>query len=152
MKLNKLNSQLALIANVGVLIGVFLVVYELQQNRLSTESQTRSDISSLTVDSLQRWAESPDIVAAFGKIQDGQDLTRDEEQMMTFVRASELRRWENAYYQFEQGLFTESEFRALSTLWKQRVNGPIYINFWIDQRKEGFSSSFVLFLDSLVDK
>ena len=114
MKFPKIDNWLSLVANLGVLIGVFLVAYELQQNRLATEAQTRSDISQMSYDSTLRWAESPEIISTLDKTQKGAELTDQEQLILLYIRGGQLRRWENTFYQYERGLFDEIEFEALT--------------------------------------
>jgi len=45
MKPDKVNRWLTLGANIGVLIGIILLVVELDQNREMIRAQTRNDIS-----------------------------------------------------------------------------------------------------------
>ena len=152
MKLANFNEWFSLVANLGVLIGVFLLAYELQQSRLAAEAQTRSDIAALTSEALQRYAENPQIVEAFVKISDGVELTREEDFMMTYLRVSEIRRWENAYYQYERGLFSESEFVAMSERWKSRINSSLYDGFLTENMRRTYSESFIEYLDTLIER
>ena len=40
------GQTISLVANIGVLIGILLLVFELNQNRVVTEAQTRSAITA----------------------------------------------------------------------------------------------------------
>ena len=151
MNYDKLSRWVAVIANLGVLLGLFVVVFELQQNRLATEAQTRSDVSNASYDSTLRWAESPEIVTVITKLSSGEQLTAEEQIILTFVRVSEARRWENTYYQYERGLFEESEFEALSQIWRRRMNGPMYEDYWTPFNKSGYSRNFIEYIETLIE-
>ena len=152
MDYDKLNRWLTLTANIGVLLGLFVVVFELQQSRLVTEAQTRSDISNSSSDSTLRWAESPEIVSVLSKLLSGEELSSEEEIVLSFIRVSELRRWENTYYQYERGLFEESEFVALSQAWRTRFNGPMYEDYWTPANRNRYSTSFIEFINGLIEE
>jgi hypothetical protein len=53
-----LSQLLGLVANLGVLVGVLLLVYELNQNREMMRAQTRHDISSEFVSLMTSVAEN----------------------------------------------------------------------------------------------
>lgn len=150
LKLSTTNEWLTLIANLGVLIGVILVAYELQQDRLATEAQIRFDITNMATDALQRWAENPEIITAMQKTIDRIPLTDEEQLMMFYIRMSELRRWENTYSQYQRGLFDETEFDGFMRAWEQRINSSIYTNFWDEERKSVLREDFAELIDSLV--
>ena len=47
MKLEVLNHWLSLVANVGVLLGIILVAYELNQNRQATVGETQQNLLAI---------------------------------------------------------------------------------------------------------
>jgi len=50
MKKIDLGQTLTILANVGVLAGILLLVFELNQNREMMRAQTRSELASSLVD------------------------------------------------------------------------------------------------------
>ena len=115
MKQPDLSATIGVLANVGVLAGVLLLVYELNQSRSAMEAQTRSDLS---------------------------------EQVMNMI--VEFRYHENAFYQYEQGLYEEPEYLAQRETWKNLVySQPHKVNVWCSVRS-GFSPRFVAEIESTV--
>ena len=53
-----------------------------------------------------------------------------------------LREWENSYYQYQHGLFTEEEFDGRRGLWRRYMTGsPGYRDVWTSER-ESYAPSF----------
>ena len=92
MNLDRLNSWLSLTANVGVLLGIFLVAYELRQNSVEVRAQTRSTLAEGTVEHLWRQLEHKDVQRALRKVRIGEDLTDDEDWLLVNLALLTLRR------------------------------------------------------------
>lgn len=60
MSLDKLNSWLTLLANVGVLLGIIFLAYEIRQNTVSIQSQTRATLYAGAQEELWKNMEYPD--------------------------------------------------------------------------------------------
>ena len=79
MNTEYLNKWLALGANVAVLAGIGLLIFELQQNREIIRAQTRSQISSELTNLLSQVATDPELASLVRRADNGDDLTPDEE-------------------------------------------------------------------------
>jgi len=150
MNLDKFNKLLSLIANLGVLVGVFLVAYELQQNRIAIQAQTRSDISSQAVDSALRTTENLPLIEAQLKAQAGDELTPVEERIVAMRNVALFRRWENTHYQIRQGLYSPEEAEGQLEAWDRLVDSPHTAQWW-KQNRSDFSRNFAELIDSLID-
>jgi hypothetical protein len=62
-----------------------------------------------------------------------------------------FREWENSFYQYEQGLFDESEFEPRRYRWQANMKLPGYREYWARGR-EAFSPSFRAEIDSIVSE
>ena len=60
-----------------------------------------------------------------------------------------LRLWGNIYYQYQNGLFDETEFEAEIVLWERVTQQPFVIDHWNSYREE-YSAGFRAVIDSLV--
>ncbi len=150
MDVDKINKWLTLIANLGVLLGVFLVAYELQQNRIAIQAQTRSDISAQTVESLVQTMANMPLLEAQQKVLKGQDLTPVEARLLTLWEIARFRRWENAYYQYRQGLYSELAFEGQLVAWARLVDNPKSREWW-HGNSNTFSPEFADLINDLLD-
>lgn len=148
MKLDKLNAWLTLVANVGVLLGILLVAFELRQNSLVVAAQTRSDLAEGTVEFLWRQIEHDDLRGAILRASSGETLSDEDTWLLVRHAQAALRRWENIHYQYRVGLYEEQEFSAQIETWKGLVRGNVIGPYW-EILRNGYSPDFVEFIDEL---
>jgi hypothetical protein len=150
MKKLDLGQVITISANVGVIIGIFFLVIEVRQNNLLMMSQTRSQISQSISNLLISQAQSPYL----------EDLVPPE-RLARFSSIGELRFnrielgifriWENIYYQWERGLYEDSEFQSEREIWRGDINIPSIGQIFCDNR-DGFSVGFVEEMETLMDE
>jgi hypothetical protein len=118
MNTERLNKWLTLGANLAVLAGIGLLIFELQQNRAMIRAQTRSEISSELTNLLSQVAADPQLASLVRRADEGKRLTPDEEKQYGHRSAAMFRFFENVNYQYRQGLYDESEYRAHRNAWR----------------------------------
>ena len=72
-------------------------------------------------------------------------------QYMSYV-GGQFREWENSYYQYERGLFTEEEFEARRRFWRLRLageRGEFFREAWANAGNN-FAPSFRAEIDAIV--
>jgi hypothetical protein len=109
-----LNDRLILIANVGVLVGLILLLFELKQNsdlmRLQI-GQARADAAMLSNEQLFNSDYVPAILA---KIQQGEKLTdEDRVRFVSFFRAFN-RNQDNVLSQHREGMLGDNTPRSVA--------------------------------------
>jgi hypothetical protein len=99
MKKIDLPQAMGLLANFGVLVGIILLVYELNQNREMVRAQTRNEISRTVIEMGQFWSDD-----ATGELLErnarGDALTSVEQRKMSLFFNNWFRLWENMHYQY----------------------------------------------------
>ena len=110
MKKLDLGQTITVLANVGVIAGIVFLGIELRQNTRIGQAQSRAQIASDATDYMQRRAENPQLEEIMIRANDGEELSRLEQQQLFFLLRSIFRRWENTHYQYRQGLYSEEEF------------------------------------------
>ena len=138
-----------MLANVGVLLGILLLVYELNQNRDMMLAQTRNEISRSSMDLLATGATSEALAAVMVRANSGQSLSAEENYM--YLNRSELtfRLWENTNYQYRQGLFDETEYAgSLATRNDVLSRNNALVEYWC-ARRQMFSRPYVAEMDAL---
>lgn len=150
MDSDRLNRWLTLGANLGVLVGIILLIVELNQNRDLMRAQTRNEIARATQDLLASWATSPELADIVVRANSGKDLSPSEFYMVTVRNESMLRHIENLHYQNRQGLFDGSEFESSSVRLSQLLRGqPSLVRHWCVTRA-AFSAEFNEYFQSLL--
>lgn len=123
MKKFDLEKSVALLANIGVIAGIVFLALEIRQNTDALQAQTRSSITDNNLLYLGWVATNPQLADIRGRARlEGVDGLSDTEttQLNAFVSA-EFRIWENTFYQYERGLFTQPEFEARRNTWIDRL-------------------------------
>jgi hypothetical protein len=152
MESDKVNRWLTLGANVGVLVGIILLVVELEQNREMIQMQTRNDISQQLVNRLLTVGSNAQLASVKRRAEAGEDLNADEEQQYFLYFTATMRDWENIHYQYRHGMFDEREFAAEKSAWHMVMNNnrKYYSRFWC-QTGRNYSPEFVVEIGSVFD-
>ena len=150
MRADSVNRWLTLGANFGVLIGIILLLVELDQNRDMMRAQTRSEIARGLVDLLSVPAGNIQLADSIARANRGEELTPAEVQMLYAFNESVFRYWENSHYQYRQGLYDEVEFsKHLDVMADVIMNNRSALEFWCE-RRAFFSTPFVSEIDQLL--
>jgi hypothetical protein len=152
MEADKVTGWLTLGANLGVLIGIILLVVELDQNREMIRAQTRNDISRQLSEHLGMVANNSQLANVKRRADAGEELSKDEEQQQFLLFTANKRLWENIHYQYRQGMFDEKEFDAERTAWRYLINNDkSFPRNWCRSRNN-YSPAFAAELESLLDE
>ena len=68
----------------------------------------------------------------------------------TFFFLTQLRMWENEWYQYQQNLFDAAEFESELELWDFSMNFQINREVW-DTQRYSFSSDFRDLIDGMAE-
>ena len=150
MKKIDLGQGISILANVGVLVGILLLVYELSLNRQMVEAQTRHQVAQGIVDQLAEVASNPELADLAYRARCGRLESEVEELRFFSWVNSRLRYWEDAHYQYRLGLYSESEFLANKEAWGSFIQTAAVQENW-NRMKRSFSPEFVAEIDDLID-
>ena len=106
----------------GRVVGIALLIFELQQNRDMVRAQTRAEISSELTGLLSQVAGDPLLANLVRRADDGEALPLDEQKQDGHRSAAMFRYFENVHYQYRQDLDDESEFFAHRDAWRVFFN------------------------------
>lgn len=150
MDTDRLNRWLTLAANIGVLIGIILLVIELDQNRDMMRAQTRNELARGLPDVLGIPASNTALADALIRADKGEPLSPTEMLQVTMWDELAFRYWENVHYQYRQGLYDESEFsRHKDTMKAVIARNPRLERFWCAERQL-YSVPFMQFIDEML--
>ena len=151
--MNSINWKEILTAG-GVIFSLIFVGLEISQNTSATRGQTRTELAALN----QEWLfliSDPEISEVFGRTwlqNDQEGLDPAELLQADLLMVANIRRLENVYYQYAEGLVDESAldsygFQTSSPLFST----VIFSNWWFSQNNRNlFHPGFVDLFESKV--
>ena len=139
------------LASVGVIIGILLLVFELNQNRDMMRAQTRNEISRGVVELLSAPSTSVELADAWARARKGETLMPAQAVMLETFTESIFRYWENVHYQYRQGLYDEEEFsKHLDTIIGLVMRDAPLMNWWC-ANQSNYSMAFSEDLNQRLD-
>ena len=150
MKKIDLGQFLSILANFGVLIGIFLLVYELNQNRVVAEAQTRSEITQNIVHLTEMMTQTEMGMTIYEKRRNGQSLDVREQIWQRGASRATFRHWENVHYQYRAGLFSDQELDTYRVYWRDVTRcRPWQRGFWASNKAQ-FNPEFREEMDAIL--
>ncbi|MBT8461332.1 MAG: hypothetical protein KJO44_02335 [Gemmatimonadetes bacterium] len=150
MKNERVHRWLTLGANFGVLIGIALLLVELNQNATMIRAQTRNELSTGIVDLFGIVAENQQLASLRRRADAGDELTEDEAYQYAIITRAFFRYWENVHYQYRQDLYDDVEFARQREAWKSyAATSEALVRFWCEHGEE-FSPEFASEFDSVL--
>ncbi len=151
MDTNNVNRWLTLGANIGVLIGIILLIVELDQTRDMMRAQIRNELARSSQDLLGIAVADQDLADLLFRAETDESLLPAESWRVGTWDQMVFRYWENVHYQYRQGLYDESEFSAhRGAILDVLAENPRLHSFWCKDRLI-FSAPFMEFIDNLLD-
>jgi len=144
-----LGQTIGLFANLGVLVGILLLVYELNQNREMMKAQTRHEMSQGVVDLLLTEATNPELNRILNRGLSGEEITGAELERLEIMMSAYFRYWEDVHYQYRAGLYDDSEFSRQKQSWANLLTSRSALEYWCGVR-DRYSEAFVMEMDSLL--
>jgi len=148
---DRVNRWLTLGANLGVLVGIILLLVELDQNREMMKAQIRHQIASEEANFAFETAHNRDVLEIVTRASRGEELEDFDMMQYGWRLAGWFKLQENIHYQARNGLFDESEYRGIKTQWKQFAStSPNLVSIWCVWRMN-FSKDFRDDFDSVIE-
>lgn len=150
MDSHRLTRWLAIGANVAVVVGIALLIVELQQNRDMIRAQTRHELAMGIVDLLQTPAGNAQLADVLFRAQTGQPLSPAELFQFHLRTNALFRYWEDVHYQYRVGLYDDTEFARQLDAWKASMaHSPLGKAYWCQVRRL-YSPEFMAEMDGLL--
>ncbi len=148
--MDTLNKWLMFIANVGVLIGIGFVAYELHQNTTATQLETTSNFQNAFAEVELMIASNPEFADLLTKGRNGEPLTDPEFVRLQAFYRTVLRAWQTNVTQHEAGGLSAEAFAGTKELMRQTFNQDVsLLNHWKRNRPQ-FTPAFNALVESLV--
>ncbi|MGI9257193.1 MAG: hypothetical protein ACR2QQ_00015 [Gammaproteobacteria bacterium] len=150
MKRIELGQSLTILANLAVLIGILLLIYELEFNRDMMRAQTRNELAQGIINQINILASDGELQEIIEKVEsDAEDVTQVERNRYRAHVNARFRYWENVHYQYRLDLYDESEFATQTLAWKQFLDSRQVREIW-RATSSSYSPDFAEELESLI--
>jgi hypothetical protein len=144
-----LTRVFAQTGNILVIIGLALVVVELQQNRAMMRAQIRNELGQKVIDIMSLAGGDREYVELMVRAGAGGEVTPAERVMLDLRAEAVVRYWENVHYQHREGLYDDTEFsKHLATMREVLLNRDKYLASYWCANKQFFSDPFRIELDA----
>jgi hypothetical protein len=149
MNHENVSRWLALGANFGVLIGLFLLIVEIRQNTEMMQSQIHQSRTDTALAEQHATYNSDYMPAIIVKAQNGEALTEEAVRYVTYFRAFN-RNQDNNLWQYNQGLLTGNTPRSVRGAVRAVVGGHrLGIETW-DGQKLAYTDEYVAFVEEAI--
>ena len=149
MNIDRVSQSVQLAANVGVILSIAFLAYQIGEQRELMKAQTRIEISSEVIGLLVSEATDEALVSAERRSNDGEELSREDRFRLDRISRAYFRYWENVHYQYRNGLYDEEEFRGSRVGLKWRLSRPGVAAMWC-ATEEQYSREFVAEVERLL--
>src|SRR4029077_7728778 len=135
MSKDRMIQSIALAANCVTILGLLLVIMQLQQNRTLMRAQVRHELATTIVELLNSSASNGQLAGVMRRAGLGEQLTADEQFQFRLRSNALLRYWEDVHYQYRLGLYDEEEYSRQKGAWKAAFASSIgFVNYWCEVR------------------
>jgi hypothetical protein len=138
----KLNSWLGIAANVGVIIGIVFLAFEIRQNTEVAVSSAELDVSNRQVEFFLRLAENPRLSRVYHVgLQNPLELSEDEKIQFVNIINSVFMFIEGIHKQYGRGFIPEEGWKPYQDLIASLLINPLVREWWFN-RNTVFSREF----------
>jgi hypothetical protein len=149
MNKERLIQWIALAANCVTILGLLLVIFQLQQNRALMRAQVRHELAGTIVDLLNSSASNSQLASILRRAGLGERLTEDEQFQFRLRSNALFRYWEDVHYQYRLGLYDEEEYSRQKAAWKTSFASSVGLVTYWSQVRTLYSPRFESEIDGL---
>ena len=151
MKSNQINKWLTLVANVGVIFGLVLVAFELQQNSELMRVQINQSRADSAMASNEHSFNSDYIPPILAKVRQGDDLNAEETIRFTDYFRAMNRNQDNVLSQYDADMLGENTPRSIITYVCQFIDNSEASRAAWKYTKAGYSDRYIAFVEDALD-
>ncbi len=145
MKKIDLGQTITIFANVGVLAGLLLLAYELQQNNEFLSAQARADREVVRREFFGRYMENPALIRVTVKTRNGEPLDEEEQYLLDLASWATLMDWQYIVREYRIG-FLEQDVIPMAGWQRVFLDQPGLARFW-SENKHVAEPEFIQWMD-----
>ncbi len=151
MNADNVNKWLTLSANIGVVIGLVLLIVEIGQNTEMMRAQINQSRTDTAISQQQAVFNSDYVPALMAKRDRGEPFSEEEWIRYTTLFRSGNRNQDNNLWQYNQGFLGENIPRSISDFARAVIGGSeIGITTW-DSQKHTYTDEYVAFVEEAIE-
>ena len=150
MDTQKLNAWLSLGANIGVVIGLLLLVVEIGQNTEMMRAQINQSRTDTALSEQQSIYNSDYIPAMLVKLEQGKQLSDEERVRYERVFRAFNRNQDNNLWQYNEGYLGENIPKSIRGAVRIVIAGrELGLEYW-EAQKYSYTAEYVAFVDDAI--
>ena len=154
MKKLELGQSVGILANLGVIAGIFFLGLELRQNNELMEAEARLTQANTAIGAYSLMIESPGLASAIAKLRTGDELSPTEQVHLQAFALRVFRNFQWQYGEFRLGTLDESIVPLMRAV--VRSEGGIgaeipYRDYWNEYRRRAPSDFVEWFEENVVN-
>ncbi len=150
MKGAKLNSWLSLGANLGVVIGLVLLVTEIRQNTDMMEAQINHSRTETAMSEQQGIYNSEFMPAILVKVEKGEQLAAEEMRRYEYYLRGFNRNMDNQLWQYNRGFLGSNIPRSIRGAVREVIGGSqLGMDEW-ERQKASYTDEYIAFVDEAI--
>ena len=149
MDADRTNKWLMLTANIGVIVSLLFLAYEINQSTKATIAAASQGLTDQSVVYFDAQLDHQIISQAVYKQRQGKELSGYELHQLDLLQRLNFRVFENAFLQYRRGFYEEREWeRYRRIITGHMANNPIAVQMW-ERTKGSWTDEFAAEVESL---
>ena len=149
MDADRTNKWLTLTANIGVILSLLFLAYEINQSTKATIAAASQGLTDQSILFFDAQLDHEAISHAVYKHHQGDELSGYELHQLDLLQRMNFRVFENAFLQYKRGLYEEREWdRYRRIIAEHMADNPIAIQMW-ERTQGGWTDEFATEVESL---
>lgn len=149
MDSDRINKWLTLTANIGVIVSLLFLAYEINQSTKATIAAASQGLTDQSLTYFQVQLDSDVVSEAVYKQRQGIELSGYESHQLDLLQHLNFRLFENAFLQYKRGFYEEREWeRYRRIIAGNMANNPSAVQMW-ERTKGGWTDEFAAEVESL---
>ncbi len=131
MNMDRASQVFTLVTNIAVLLGILLLLYELQQTNNLAKTSAQQEIAHDLYTTPLAIATDEGLAEALYLFNSGQETTPIQEQRLKTLAYATNAIYDNIYFQYRQDMVTEDQWRAslnsIKSIRREKMNPAFYL-------------------------
>lgn len=152
MTTERVNAWLSLGANVGVIIGLLFLAFEINQSTKATIAAASEGLTEQSLIFLSLRLDNETVARATFKQSTGQELEQFEKFQLEMLQHVNFRLFESAFLQYRRGFYEKSEWERYQRIIADNFRSNEAAQRMWDRTKGGWTQEFVTEVDAIRQK
>ena len=146
----KKKQILDLITTLTLVVSLIFVAIQINQSNHLAKATVRQTINDNDIEFLKSFLDQTVVPIANFKLQNEEELTKYEIQQIIWQQHINFRIFDNAYYQYQNGLLEEPEWLKYESIIKTLLTTNKYVGVMWKSFGENFSKNFQKKMEDLI--